>query len=41
MAAYRMLRTRIEAFLALPPDDLKHDQARLKAEIDRVGRLFP
>jgi arsenate reductase len=40
MTAYRILRTRIEAFLALPLDELKHDRARLKAELDRVGRLF-
>ena len=35
--AYRILRTRIEAFLALPLDQLKHDRARLKAELDRVA----
>jgi arsenate reductase len=39
--AYRILRTRIEAFLALPLDELKHDRARLKAELDRVGTLLP
>ncbi|WP_101496596.1 arsenate reductase ArsC [Thiopseudomonas denitrificans] len=37
MAAYRVLRSRIEAFLALPLDDLQHDQDRLKAELDRIG----
>ena len=41
MTAYRILRTRIEAFLALPLDELRHDQARLKAGLDRVGRLYP
>ena len=41
MTAYRILRTRIEAFLALPLDELKSDRARLKAELDRVGTLLP
>ncbi|NYT57749.1 arsenate reductase ArsC [Alcaligenaceae bacterium] len=39
--AYRILRTRIEAFLALPLTDLRNDPTRLKAELDRVGELFP
>ena len=39
--AYRILRTRIEAFLALPLDELKHDRPRLKAELDRIGTLLP
>ena len=39
--AYRILRTRIEAFLALPLTDLERDRARLKAELDRVGALLP
>ncbi|CAM5378463.1 Arsenate reductase OS=Eoetvoesiella caeni OX=645616 GN=DFR37_104323 PE=4 SV=1 [Eoetvoesiella caeni] len=39
--AYRILRTRIEAFLALPLTDLKNDPTRLKAELDRIGDLFP
>jgi arsenate reductase len=38
---YRTLRTRIEAFLALPLDELKHDRARLKAELDRFGTRLP
>jgi len=38
--AYRILRTRIEAFLALPLDELKHDRARLKAELDRIATLL-
>lgn len=37
MTAYRILRARIEAFLALPLDELKDDRARLKAEMDRIG----
>ena len=41
MAAYRILRTRIEAFLALPLAALKDDPARLKAELDRIGTLLP
>ncbi|MDB5753922.1 MAG: arsC-3 [Massilia sp.] len=39
--AYRILRTRIEAFLALPLDELKNDRTRLKAELDRIGTLKP
>lgn len=39
--AYRILRTRIEAFLVLPLDELKHDRARLKIELDRIGALLP
>jgi arsenate reductase (thioredoxin) len=41
MQAYRILRARIEAFLALPLDELKNDMARMKAEMDRVGSLLP
>jgi len=41
MTAYRILRTRIEAFLALPLAELQQDRARLKAELDRVGSLLP
>jgi arsenate reductase len=37
MQAYRILRARIEAFLALPLEELKDDRARLKAELDRIG----
>jgi protein-tyrosine-phosphatase len=37
--AYRTLRKRIEAFLALPFAELQHDSARLKAELDRIGQL--
>ena len=41
LAAYRILRARIEAFLALPLAELKNDPARLKAELDRIGTLLP
>lgn len=41
MTAYRVLRARIEAFLALPLGKLKNDPARLKAELDRIGTLLP
>lgn len=37
MQAYRTLRRRIEALLALPLDELARDRARLKAELDRIG----
>lgn len=39
--AYRILRARIEAFLALPLDELKGDRERLKRELDRIGGLLP
>ena len=39
--AYGILRYRIEQFLALPLDELKHDRDRLKAELDRIGPLLP
>jgi len=41
MAAYRILRKRIEAFLALPLDELERDPVRLKVELDRLGSLLP
>lgn len=37
MAAYRTLRRRIEAFVALPLHDLQQDRPRLKLELDRIG----
>ena len=37
MAAYRTLRRRIEAFIALPLQDLQQDHARLKLAMDRIG----
>jgi arsenate reductase len=39
MHAYRTLRTRIEAFFALPLGELQQDRVRLKAELDRIGTL--
>ena len=39
--AYDILRHRIEALLALPLAGLQQDPARLKAELDRIGRLLP
>ena len=41
MTAYKILRHRIEQFLALPLTELKNDPARLKAELDRIGKLIP
>ena len=41
MTAYRILRHRIEQFLALPLTELQHDRERLKAELDRIGTLLP
>jgi arsenate reductase len=38
VAAYRTLRRRIEAFFALPLSELATDPARLKVEMDRIGR---
>jgi len=37
MHAYRTLRRRIEAFLALPLDEMQNDRVKLKAEMDRIG----
>jgi len=37
MTAYRILRHRIEQFLALPLAELQNDPMRLKAEMDRIG----
>ncbi|MCS3802684.1 arsenate reductase [Chromobacterium alkanivorans] len=39
LTAYRILRARIEAFLALPLNTLRQDRPRLKAELDRIGTL--
>ena len=41
LKAYRILRTRIEAFVALPLAELRRDRSRLKAELDRIGTLLP
>ena len=35
--AYRTLRARIEAFLKLPIDRLRHDREQLKVALDRIG----
>lgn len=37
--AYRILRARIEAFLALPADLAQRDPAAFKAALDRIGTL--
>ncbi len=39
--AYAILRARIEAFLALPLDQLAADRTMLKSELDRIGTLLP
>jgi arsenate reductase len=39
MKAYRTLRSRIEAFFALPLDVLQHDKAALKAEMDKIANI--
>jgi arsenate reductase len=39
VAAYRILRRRVESFLALPLAELATDHKRLKAELDRIGQL--
>ncbi|MCB4360493.1 arsenate reductase ArsC [Quatrionicoccus australiensis] len=39
MTAYRILRRRIEAFLALPLAELVDERARLQTELDRIGTL--
>ena len=41
MTAYRILRARMGAFLSLPLSELHGDPQRLKAELDRIGTLFP
>ena len=37
MRAYRVLRARIEAFLALPLGSSMHDQAAFKAAVDKIA----
>jgi len=37
--AYRIIRARIEAFLALPLAQLAADQQAFKQELDRIGGL--
>jgi arsenate reductase len=41
LKAYRILRSRIEAFLALPLDSLVNAPVQLKPELDRIGTLLP
>jgi arsenate reductase len=41
MTTYRILRHRIEQFLALPLNELQNDHKRLKAELDRISTLLP
>lgn len=41
MSAYRILRTRIEAFLRLPLQEFKNDPSRLKSDLDRISTLLP
>jgi arsenate reductase len=41
MTAYRILRHRIEQFLALPLAELKQNPERLKTELDRISTLLP
>jgi arsenate reductase len=41
MTAYRTLRARIEACLALRLEQLQQDRAALQAELDRIGMLLP
>ena len=38
--AYRILRARIEALLALPLEQLQQDKAQLQVELDRIGTLL-
>lgn len=40
-AAYDILRTRIEAFFALPLAQLQDDPTRLKQKLDQLGKLLP
>ena len=39
MKAYRILRARIEAFLALPQETLKHDKPALKLAMDKIATI--
>jgi len=39
MGAYRILRARIEAFLALPLESLKNDKVALKKELERISAI--
>ncbi len=37
---YGIIRARIEAFLALPLDQLANDKTALKAELDKIGHIL-
>lgn len=39
--AYRILRTRIEAFFRLPLAELQNDPPRMKKALDQVATLWP
>lgn len=39
MQAYKILRTRIEAFFALPLNELQNDKAALKAAMDEIAHI--
>ncbi|WP_426322807.1 arsenate reductase ArsC [Pseudoduganella sp. R-43] len=41
MKAYCILRHRIETFFALPLEELKKDPVRMKAELERIGKVQP
>ncbi|MEI6333968.1 MAG: arsenate reductase ArsC [Methylococcaceae bacterium] len=41
MTVYRILRYRIEQFLALPLNELKNNRDQLKLELDRISTLLP
>ncbi|WP_338768921.1 arsenate reductase ArsC [Massilia sp. METH4] len=38
---YEIILARLQAFLALPLEELRGDKARFKAELDRIGTLVP
>lgn len=38
--AYQLLRLRIEAFFALPLNELQIDRQRFKYELERIGQIF-
>ena len=40
MQAYKILRARIEAFFALPLNELQHDKAALKAAMDEIAQII-
>ena len=41
MTTYRILRHRIEQFLALPLNELKNNRDQLKLQLDRISTLLP